>query len=103
MAKYSISDKVWLSSENIRTVRPMKKLDYKWLRPYIIEQVISHSAYQLKLPTAFGKVHPVFSVTLLCPFEGDPITEPQECHSMPPSLIAHDGIKEYKVEKILDS
>ena len=27
--KYNVGDKVWLSSENIRTVRPMKKLDYK--------------------------------------------------------------------------
>ena len=48
--QYNVSDRVWLSLENVRTVRPMKKLDYKWLGPYIIEQVISHSAYRLKLP-----------------------------------------------------
>ena len=81
----------------------MKKLDYKWLSPYIIEQVISHNAYQLKLPAFFSKVHPVFSVTLLHPFEGDPIAEHQEHHQLPPSPIIHDSIKEYEVEKVLDS
>ena len=43
--KYNVGDKVWLSSENIRTTRPTKKLDYKWLGPYVIERVISHNAY----------------------------------------------------------
>ena len=73
--KYNVGDKVWLSSENIRTAHPTKKLNYKWLGPYVIEQVISRNAYQLKLPASFGKVHPVFSVTLLHPFESDPIIE----------------------------
>ena len=101
--KYNVSDKVWLSLENIKTVCPTKKLDYKWLSPYVVEQVISHNAYQLKLPVPFGKVHPVFSVTLLCPFEGDPITECQERHPLLPPLIICNSIKEYKVKKILDS
>ena len=61
--KYNVGDKVWLSSENIRTVCLMKKLNYKWLGPYVIEQVISCSAYRLKLPMSFSKIHPVFSVT----------------------------------------
>ena len=91
---------MWLSLENIRMAHPTKKLDYKWLSPYIIEWVISHSAYWLKLPASFGRVHPVFSVTLLCPFK---ITECQECHLPPPPLIVCDGIEEHKVEKILDS
>ena len=37
--KYSIGDKVWLSSENIRTIRLTKKLDYKWLSPYMYHQL----------------------------------------------------------------
>ena len=100
--KYNVSDKVWLSSENIRTA---KKLDCKWFSPYIVEQVISHNvnAYQLKLPMSFSKVYPDFSVTLLHPFEGDPITKHQECNPLLPPLIICDGIEEYKVEKILDS
>ena len=81
----------------------MKKLDYKWLGPYVIEWVISHSAYRLKLPASFGKSHPIFSVTLLCPFEGDSITERQEHHPPLPPPIVCDGIKEYKVKNILNS
>ena len=101
--QYNVSNKVWLSSENVRTARPMKELDYKWLGPYIVEWVISHSAYRLKLPVSFGNIHPVFSVTLLCPFEGDLIAKRQERHPPPPPPIFHDGIEEYEVEKILDS
>ena len=81
----------------------MKKLDYKWLGPYIIEQMISHSAYQLKLPVSFGKTHPIFSVTLLCPFESDSTVKCQGCHPPPPPPIIRDGIEECEVEKILDS
>ena len=56
--KYNVGDKVWLSSENHRTVHPTKKLDYKWLGPYVVKRVISCSAYQLKLPASFGKPTP---------------------------------------------
>ena len=34
--QYNVGNKVWLSSENVRTVCLMKKLDYKWLGPYIV-------------------------------------------------------------------
>ena len=101
--KYNVSDKVWLSSENIRTLCLTKKLDYKWLSPYVVEQVISRSAYRLKLPVSFGNIHPVFSITLLHPFEGNSIAERQERHPLLPPPIVHDGIEEYEVEKILDS
>ena len=87
----------------ITTACPMKKLDYKWLSPYVVEWVISRSAYRLKLPASFGKTHPVFSVTLLHPFKGDSIAEHQECHPLPPPLIIHDSVEEYKVKKVLDS
>ena len=101
--KYSIGDKVWLSSENIRTTHPTKKLNYKWLGPYTIDWVISHNAYRLKLPTSFGQVHPVFSVTLLRPYDDDPITKHQERHPPLPPPVICNGIEEYEVEKILDS
>ena len=50
-----------------------------------------------------SKIHPVFSVTLLHPFEGDSITEFQEHHPPPPPPIVRDRIKEYEVKKILNS
>src|SRR5882724_4935215 len=51
---YKVGDKVWLNSHNITTTRLTKKLDHKWLSPYLIEKVISWSAYWLKLPSSFG-------------------------------------------------
>ena len=81
----------------------MKKLDYKWLGHYVVKRVISRSAYQLKLPTSFGNIHPIVSVTLLRPFKGNSIAKRQERHPPPPPPIVRDGIEEYEVGKILDS
>jgi len=81
----------------------MKKLNYKWLSPYIIDWVISPNAYQLKLPSSFSQVHPIFSVTLLWPYEADPIPKRKEHHPSPPPPVVQDGVEEYEVKKILDS
>ncbi len=81
----------------------MKKLNYKWLSPYAIDRVISQSAYRLKLTSSFSQIHPVFSVTLLRPYEANPVTECQQHHPPPPPPVIHDGIEEYEVERILDS
>ena len=76
--QYNIGDKVWFSSENIKAARPMKKA-----QAIHINWVISWNAYQLKLPLSFGQVHPVFSVTLLRPYETDSIPKHEKCH-LPP-------------------
>src|SRR6266481_1181581 len=102
-SKYNVGDKVWLSFENIKMTQPMKKLDYKWLGPYAINQVISRSAYRLKLPSSFRQIHPVFSVTLLRPYKADLVMECQQCHPPPPPPVIHNGIEDYEVEMILDS
>ena len=98
---YKLGDKVWLSAQNITTARPMKKLDHRWLGPYKINKIVSRNAYGLELPASFGRVHPVFSVVLLRPYEGDPIVEHHT--PLPPPPVIRDGIPEYEVEKILDS
>ena len=74
-----------------------------YIGPYTIDRVISRNAYWLKLPASFGQVHPVFSVTLLRPYDNDPITKCQECHPPLPPPVVCDGIEEYEVEKILNS
>ena len=58
---YKVSYKVWLNAQNIRTTRPTKKLDYKWLGPYTVNKVISRNAYRLQLPPSFDRTHPLFS------------------------------------------
>src|SRR5882724_10363631 len=97
---YEVGDRVWLNSHNITTTRPTKKLDHKWLGPYLIKKVISWSAYQLKLPSSFSQTHPVFSVMLSRPYNADTITEWVQ-HNPPP--VVKDGVEEYEVEQILDS
>src|SRR5882672_5405475 len=98
---YAVGDKVWLNGQNITTTHLMKKLDHKWLGPYLVEKVISRSAYRLKLPSSFGRTHPVFSVTLLRPYNADVITE--QVQRDPPPPVVRDGVEEYEVECILDS
>jgi len=78
-----------------------KKLDHKWLGPYLVEKVRMWSAYCLKLPSSFGQTHLVFLVTLLRPYNADTITKCVQCDPPPP--MVHNGVEEYKVEWILDS
>ncbi|SPC67975.1 uncharacterized protein UHOD_12199 [Ustilago sp. UG-2017b] len=54
--QFQPSDRVWLSAENIRSLRPTKKLDYHHLRPFSISEVISSHAYRLQLPPSM-KIH----------------------------------------------
>ncbi|KAF8828383.1 hypothetical protein HHX47_DHR4000730 [Lentinula edodes] len=51
---------VWLNMENVKTRRPMKKLDHKWTGPYLILSKVGSHAYQLDLPGDLHKIHNVF-------------------------------------------
>ena len=62
---YQPGDKVWLDSRNITTIRPMKKLDDKWLGPFEIVEAVNSNAYRLKLPKQLSRIHPVFNVVKL--------------------------------------
>ena len=83
---YKIGDNIWLNAQNITTTHPMKKLDHKWVCPYMVNKVVLWNAYGLQLPPFFGCTHPVFSVNLLCPYEEDPIPE-QQAQPPPPPII----------------
>ena len=61
---YRIGDRVWLDTRNLKTKRPMKKLDNKWIGPYTVAQVINPIAYKLELPTGWLN-HDVFHTSLL--------------------------------------
>ncbi|TPX44714.1 hypothetical protein SeMB42_g04246 [Synchytrium endobioticum] len=62
--QYSIGDEVLLSTKNIRTERPTKKLDYKWIGPYLVKKKINEVAYEIELPSNV-RIHNVFHVSLL--------------------------------------
>jgi len=61
---YRVGDLVMLSSRNIKTRRPSKKLDHKNQGPFQIEKIVSPLAVRLTLPRKW-KIHNVFHVSLL--------------------------------------
>ena len=60
---YKVGDMVWLSTRNIKTKRPSKKLDHKMIGLYKVKELVG-SSYQLELPHTM-KIHDVFCPNLL--------------------------------------
>jgi hypothetical protein len=97
---FSIGDKAFLKSENIKTTRPSKKLFKKNLGPYkIIERPGTHS-FTLRLPKSMRALHPVFHVSQLEP--AHPNIIPNRVQPPPPP-IEIDGEPEFEISEILDS
>jgi hypothetical protein len=97
---YKVGDMVWLDGKDLTTDRPSKKPEDKRYGPYKITHQISPSAYKLKLPTSM-KIHPVFGVSKLIPYEEDPIPG-RKSQAPPPPVIAGEN-PEWEVEFIKDS
>lgn len=96
---FQVGDKVWLSSKNIHTTRPAKKLDYKKHGPFKILEKINNRSYRLDLPQNY-KIHPVFHVSLLERYQPDQI--PGRAPRRPPPVEVR-GEQEYFVKQIEDS
>ncbi len=79
----------------------MKKLDHKWAGPFTITKVISPTAIKLHLSAQEKNIHPVVSISSVCPYIPDEIAE----HPQPPQPgpITINDQEEYKVEEILSS
>ena len=93
-------DMVYLSSKNIKTTRPSKKLDWKQLGPFKIAKRISDVSYKLDLPHAMKTMHNVFHVSLLEPAKQNTI--PNRVQSPPPP-VEIDGQEEHEVAEVVDS
>ncbi|MBW0532034.1 hypothetical protein O181_071749 [Austropuccinia psidii MF-1] len=93
-------DKVWLSSKNIKTKRPTKKLSERWLGPFEFLEKIGSHAYHLKLPQKWKQVHPVFHVFLLKPVKQSTI--PNQYQLPPPPVLVEEK-EEWEVTQVLDS
>ncbi|SOV04618.1 uncharacterized protein UDID_17154 [Ustilago sp. UG-2017a] len=92
-------DRVWLSADNIRSLRPTKKLDYRRLGPFSVSKVISSHAYRLQLPPSM-KIHNVFHVDRLEPYVANTI--PNRVQPPPPPVEVESDL-EYEVEQIINS
>ena len=97
--EYEVGDKVWLSTRNIKTERPLKKLDHKMIGPYKIKKLVG-SSYQLELPTSM-KIHDVFHPSLLRKASADPL--PGQHNDPAPSIIVDNGEEKWEVDNILDA
>ncbi|MBW0584899.1 hypothetical protein O181_124614 [Austropuccinia psidii MF-1] len=62
---FNPGDMVWLSSKNIKSARPTKKLSERWLGPFPILKKVSTHAYHLKFPFQSESIHSVFHISLL--------------------------------------
>jgi len=71
--EFKKGDLVLVSSKNIKTVRPKKKLDRKFLGPWAIKEVLSPVAYRLDVPKN-RNLHSVFHVSLLERYKTSPST-----------------------------
>jgi hypothetical protein len=96
---YQPGDKVWLSSRNLRTQRPSKKLDSKNLGPFKVLEKVGATSYRLQLPASM-QIHPVFHSNLLRLDPDNPL--PGQIQEPPPP-IEIEGEEEFEVSKIKDS
>lgn len=103
LIEFKAEDKVFLDRHHLKTIRPTKKLDNKWFRPFDVLEKIGASVYKLRIPRDWRNkdVHPVFNKVLLKPAV-EPEFESQRREPLPPPVLINDK-EEYKVAEILDS
>jgi hypothetical protein len=97
---FAPGDRVWLLRRHIKTSRPSDKLDYRKLGPFKIIAPVGTRSFRLDLPASMSRIHPVFHVSLLEPFQDNTIPGRQ---APPPPPIEVEGQIEYEVESVLDS
>lgn len=88
-------DKVYLISRNLRTKRPSKKLDFRKIGPFKVDERISTSNYRLAIPATMKLRTNVFHISLL-----EPAPKSAQIDT---SIEAEDEEEEWDVEMILDS
>jgi hypothetical protein len=68
---WKVGDRVYLSSKNLKTDRPSRKLAEQWKGPFdILEQV--GNLYRLKLPKG-SRIHDVFAPNILTKDPSNPL------------------------------
>ena len=93
---WKVGDKVWLETTNLYMNGP-KKLQMKQTGLFKVEEVISHMAFHLHIPSRW-KIHPVFHASLLLTFK-ETVEHGLNFLQPPPDLV--DGKEEYEMEAIL--
>jgi hypothetical protein len=92
--KFTEGSMVWLNSRNFTWKSGARKLCPKWLGPFTIVQKLGPVTFKLDLPSDW-RMHPVFHVSLLKPFEKGPD------YKAPRPVRVIDGEPEWEVEAIV--
>lgn len=98
---YQVGDQVLLSTANLtlRGSGPARKLQPKFEGPFKVTQVVSPVAFRLELPHTM-RIHPVFHVSLLKPFNTSETFPNRDSRTRPPP-VTELGPNHYVVERIL--
>jgi hypothetical protein len=97
-----IGSKVWLLRRHDHQGRPSLKLDYRRDGPFKVLAKINPVAYRLELRPNL-KIHNVFHISLLVPYEEETTDEfPGRRRPPPPPDIVENSL-EFEVEKVLAS
>ena len=96
--KYQISDKVWLSTNNLKVTSAFKKLTEWWLGPYDVTKLVGDNTVRLHLPKTMC-IHPVVNISHVHsyrePLEGQTTIWPG------PVKVTEDREIEYEVDYIV--
>ncbi|KAJ9522449.1 hypothetical protein QJQ45_008265 [Haematococcus lacustris] len=94
---FQVGDRVLLSTMNLRNmVGKARKLLPRYVGPFRIEAHVGRDAVKLTLPPAMSRIHPVFHVSLLRPYEGN-------FGRLPPTELGWlDDSPQYEVERIVN-
>ncbi|NBK24827.1 MAG: hypothetical protein EOM68_22730 [Spirochaetia bacterium] len=96
---YNPGDWVLLSTENLHKREPgARKLKPRYMGPFQVVKMVGAAAVQLALPKDWSRVHNVFHVSLVKPYQSD---GSKSCYSGPPPVQWLDGEPIYTVERLL--
>ena len=93
-------DLVWLDGTHITPVARIKKLSPRRYGPFPIIKRHGPSSFELRLPAAWSRLHPVFNEALLTPYT-PPIT-PGQAVSFRPTPEIIDDTEHFEVEYLTD-
>ena len=100
--KFKIGDQVLLSTANLSTTSPAKKLDDKWIGPYKITKVLPNgNAVTLDLPKDLT-IHNTVNITNVKSFTTPQAHQPNR-PTNPPPIVNGPQAGQFEVESILDS
>ena len=93
---YQVGEFALLSTKGMK-LSPLatKNLLSKWLGPFEVTKRVGEVAYELVLPAAMGRVHPVFHVSLLRKYQDG------ERQSAPLPAVLLDGEEECEIQQVL--